>query len=154
MTRLRPVVALAAVVTCLAVLSAPVRASENGFQALGGAYAPTVPVSAFSAPMQWFDPSRLHVTTTVAMGTGFTGGAAGLQTTSFDYRFKAPVAMRVSLGNAFGNGSFSSAKGFFLQGLDLAWQPSASTVFQVRFQNVRSPLQFSSDATVRPYWGY
>lgn len=114
---------------------------------------PRTPVSAFAIPA-WFDPSRLKLSSSVSFGTGFGGGTAGLQTTSLSYQFAAPLAMRVSLGNAFGSQSLRSGSGFFLEGVDLSYRPSANTFFQVSFHDYRSALQFSRDPFRRGPWDY
>ena len=64
-------------------------------------FTPKVPVSALARPAGWFDPSRLHLSTSVTMGSGFGGGAEGLQVTSLRYQFQAPVWMNVNVGNAW-----------------------------------------------------
>ena len=119
-------------------------------------FAPRVPISLLAQPAGWFDPSRLHLSSTIAVGSGFGGGAHGLQTTSLIYQFKAPVSMRVSLGNAFGAGTASRNGSFFLEGLDLAYQPSKTTMFRVQFRDVRSPLQYGGYGygADRAFWGY
>ncbi len=102
-----------------------------------------VPISAFARPAAWLDPSRLQISTEFSVGTGFGGGPAqGLQVTSFRYQLADPLAVRVSLGNAFGA---PGARGNspFLEGLDLAYRPFNSFLIQVRYQDVRSPLQYT-----------
>lgn len=115
-------------------------------------FSPLVPVSAFAHPASWLDMSRLHVSSMVSVGSGFTSGTNALQVTSLSYQFAAPVWMRVSVGNAWGPGNANASGGnsFFLEGVDLGWHPTPNMTFQVQFQNVRSPLQ------QRPYgyWGY
>jgi len=103
-------------------------------------YSPAVPVSAFARPASWFDPSRLHMSVEASFGTGFNGQSSGLQTTSFSYQFARPLAMQVSVGNAFGAGAASNGQ-FFLQGLNLSYQPFRSMSITVNYQNIRSPLQ-------------
>jgi hypothetical protein len=110
-------------------------------------YSPRVPLSAFAAPMAWFDPSRLHLTSTISMGSGFGGGSTtnALSVTSLAYQFKAPLSMSVSLGNTFGSGGIGGAgSSFFLEGFDVAWRPTKNSLFRVEMQNVRSPLQYGS----------
>ena len=46
----------------------------------------------------WFDPARLHMSSTVAVGSGW-GTTSALQSTSFMYQFRATVTMAVTLGN-------------------------------------------------------
>jgi hypothetical protein len=145
-------IACALVSTALLV---PVAASASSFPGYGPELAqPRVPVSLLARPFSWFEPSRLQIGSTVSVGTGFSGGAEGLQVTSFTYRFHKPLIMSVRLGNAFGAGARNGSP--FLEGLDLQWKPSATTFFQVQFRDVRSPLQLARD----PYgfggsaWGY
>ena len=107
-----------------------------------GGYSPRVPVSALARPMVGFDPSRLHFSTTLSVGTGFGGRSEGLQVSRLSYNFGAPLSMSVSLGNAFGSNMSRGGNAFFLEGLDVAWRPTASTVFQIRYQDLRSPLQY------------
>jgi hypothetical protein len=107
-----------------------------------GVFKPLVPVSAFARPSAWFDPSRLRITTSFSVGSGWGGqGSSALQVTSLSYQLGTPLAMRVSLGNAFGAGSDNGK--MFLEGLDLAYKPFGSMQFQVHYQNIRSPLQFN-----------
>ena len=107
-------------------------------------YTPSVPISAFARAASWFDPSRLHVSTMLSVGSGFGGGTSGLQVTSLSYQFAAPLAMRVSVGNRLGGPSFGNSNNanFFLEGLDLAYHPYSSLTFQIHYQDVRSPLQY------------
>ena len=79
----------------------------------------------------------------------------GLQVTTLSYSFKSPVAMSLSLGNAWGPTSLRGGQNFFLEGFNLAYQPSRSFLFQIQYQDLRSPLQ------LQPYgfrsssrWGY
>ncbi len=109
-----------------------------------GTYTPSVPVSAFARPAAWLDPSRLHVSTSVSVGSGF-GGTQALQVTSLHYQFQAPLWMSVSLGNAWGSGAASRKGSAFLEGLDIGFRPSASMLFQLRYRDLRSPLQLSPD---------
>ena len=106
-------------------------------------FQPAVPVSAFARAASWFDPSRLQLSTAVAFGSSFGGASEGLQTTSLSYRFAAPLAMSVSVGRTFGAAAAERGDGFFLQGFDVAYRPHPSLQFQVHFQDVRSPLQYS-----------
>src|SRR5437762_718288 len=95
-------------VLALAVASAPAAgASALGEQA--GLTNPSVPVSALALPDLSFDPSRLHVTMSFAMGTGFGTGTSGLQTTSLSYQFRQPLWLQVSLGNQLGSGLGANA---------------------------------------------
>ena len=112
------------VVAVLAALAVPVLAGDFSTPVATG-YAPRVPVSAFARPLSWFDSSRLHMTHSIAVGSGFTGGTTALQTTEFAYAFSAPITMKVSVGNTLGTGVPSNGATFFLQGLDMAWQPNS-----------------------------
>ena len=110
-------------------------------------YSPQVPVSGFASPASWFNPSRLHLSTSVSVGTGFGGRTEGLQVTSLSYQLAAPLAMQVSVGSTFGNGYRSgSANGnnFFLEGLSLAYHPHPSFQINVDYRDIRSPLQYNS----------
>jgi hypothetical protein len=108
-------------------------------------FAPIVPVSAFARPAGWLDPSRLHFSTTVSVGSTLGGGTGALQVTTLHYQFGAPVALSVSLGNAWGPGRFERNGAPFLEGLDLAYRPNGNTFLRFRYQNVRSPLQLARD---------
>ena len=114
-------------------------------------FTPKVPVSALARPASWLDPSRLHLSTSISMGSGFSGGAEGLQVTSLSYQFRAPVWMSVNVGNAWG----ASARGkssMFLEGLDLGVRPFANMQIQVHYRDFRSPLQYNQYS--RPFgWG-
>ena len=115
-------------------------------------YTPRVPISALARPLSSFDTSRLHVSTMVSVGSGWGGGTQGLQVTSLSYRFNAPVEMRVSLGNAWGQ-NVQGGPSMFLEGANLSFRPSAGTFFQISYQNVRSPLQYNaSPFGYAPYW--
>ena len=112
-------------------------------------FSPRVPLSAFARPASWFDPSRLHLMSTVSVGSGFGGQTAALQTTRLSYQFGAPLSMSVSVGNTFGLDRGGRGSSFFLEGLDVAWRPTANSLFRIEMRDVRSPLQYS------PYgWGY
>jgi len=116
---------------------------------LGGfsSYVPRVPVSAFGLARDWIDPSRLHVSSLVSVGasSGFGGGTSALQVTTLSYRFRAPLAMSLSIGNAWGtSGLRPGGSSMFLEGFRLAYQPSSSLLFQIQYQDLRSPLQYSS----------
>lgn len=108
---------------------------------LGQGYTPRVPVSALARPAAWFDPSRLQVSTSVTVGSGFGSGANALQVTRFAYRFGAPLWMNVNVGNAWGPGSARGNSAFFLEGLDVGYQPLPGLKFQVHYRDIRSPLQ-------------
>lgn len=117
-------------------------AAPAGAQSLSGLAYPAVPVSALAPPMLSFDPSRLHVSMSVAMGTGF-GGTSGLQLTSLSYQFRAPLWLQVSVGNAIGAGT-GGRNTPFLEGVNLAWKPTSSMFLQFQYQDFRSPLQLRS----------
>lgn len=127
----------------LAALAVPVFAGDFSTPVATG-FTPRVPVSAFARPLSWFDSSRLHMTHSIAVGSGFSGGTSALQTTEFAYAFKAPLTMRVSVGNTLGTGLQSNGANFFLQGLDMAWQPNSHSTLRIQYQNVRSPLQYGN----------
>jgi hypothetical protein len=151
----RRIAALATVTLLLAVLTGG-RAAAG---ALGGSplFSPGVPVSAFGLARNWIDPSRLHLSSTLSVGSSSWGsrGASALQVTTLSYSFKAPVAMSVSLGNAWGTSSARSGQSFYLQGFSLAYQPSRSVQFQIQYQDLRSPLQFRQSGFGTPgHWGY
>lgn len=136
-----------------AVLLSAVLASASPVHAQtafpGGVFQPAVPISALATPASWLDPSRLHITSSVSVGSGSFGTSA-LQVTSLSYAFRAPVSMSVSVGNAWGPSSAGGSKPF-LEGLNLLWQPSRTMMFQVRYQDFRSPLQYGPNYL--GYWG-
>ena len=131
--------ALLATAVCIA---APVRAGLLSDPGSAG-FSPRVPLSAFARPANWFDPSRLHLSSTVSVGSGWGGTTNALQVTRLSYQFGAPLSMSVSVGNTFGLNSARSGSSFFLEGLDVAWRPSANTLFRVEMRDIRSPLQYS-----------
>jgi hypothetical protein len=102
---------------------------------------PAVPVSALALPSA-FDPSRLHVSMMVAMGTGFGTGTSGLQVTSLAYQFRNPMWLQVSVANQLG-GIGSSGKPF-LEGVSFGWRPMSNMSFQIQYQDFRTPLQLRS----------
>ena len=110
----------------------------------GGGYQPLVPVSKFARPAAWLDPGRLRIATSVSVGTGFSGGSSGLQVTNFSYQFAKPVWLQVGLGNSFGGGN-ARGNGMFLESLSMGFRPTANSVFQIQFRDVRSPLQYSNE---------
>ena len=117
-------------------------------------YAPRVPISALARPISAIDPSRFHFSTMVSVGSGSGWGAGtqALQVTSLSYQFKAPMTMRVSLGNAWGSPGQQDGK-FFLEGADFSFRPSANSLFQISYQNARSPLQYGGYSPYyAPYW--
>ncbi len=119
-------------------------------------FQPRVPISALGRASSWFDPSRLHLASTFTVGSGFGAGTGtnALQVTSLSYQFRAPLTMQVRLGNAFGPDAARRGSSFFLEGLDVAYQPSANTLFRVQFQNVRSPLQVNRWGAYPGDWGW
>lgn len=151
----RPIVVLASMLTLLAVLlSGRAAAGDTGGSSL---FSPSVPVSAFGLARNWFDPSRLHISSLVSVGSSSWGsrGASALQVTTLSYRFKAPVAMSVSMGNAWGANTPRGGRSFYLQGFSLAYQPSRTMQFQIQYQDLRSPLQHQSSGFGVPGpWGY
>jgi hypothetical protein len=108
-------------------------------------FQPAVPISAFARAASWFDPSRLNVSTSVSFGSGWNGQGTGLGVTSFSYHFAAPLAMRVSLGQTFGQAALDGGNRPFLEGLDLAYRPHPNFQFQIHYQDVRTPLQLARD---------
>jgi hypothetical protein len=151
----RRIAALASVITLLAVLfNGPATAGAIGGSPL---FSPSVPVSAFGLARDWFDPSRLHVSSMLSVGSSSWGsrGTNALQVTTLSYSFKAPVAMSVSLGNAWGSNTARRGQSFYLQGFSLAYQPSSTTQFQIQYQDLRSPLQRQQYGFGVPgHWGY
>jgi len=110
-----------------------------------GGFSPRVPVSALARPAAWFDPSRLHLSSSLSVGSGFGRGSEALQVTSLSYQFQAPLWMNVSLGNAFGPNAPRSGGSFFLEGLDAGYRPFSNLEIQVHYRDLRSPLQLSND---------
>jgi hypothetical protein len=141
--RLVPIVALAAAVAAF-VQPAAGDPFAGGASIGGGSFTPRVPVSPLARPMAWFDPSRLHLSTSVSVGSGFGGTSSGLQVTRLSYNFQAPISMSVSVGNSFGSSLRSGQSSMFLEGLDLAYHPNSSMFFQVHYQDFRSPLQYGN----------
>ena len=110
----------------------------------GVAFAPRVPVSAFARPASWFDASRLHVSTTVSVGTGWGGRTDALQVTSLSYQLASPLAVRLSVGNAFGASAAERGRGMFLEGFSVAYRPHPAFQINVDYRDVRSPLQYQN----------
>jgi len=129
-------------------LSATLSGASAFANPAAGPFQPSVPVSAFSRPAFWFDPSRLQISTEVSMGTGFAGGSSGLQVTRLAYRIGEPLSMSVSVGNTFGAGT-RGGTGMFLEGLDLQYRPMPSMLVQFRYNDLRSPYQL---ARYYDYW--
>lgn len=134
-------VAFAALVTATA--SAGTLDGSTGFGGVPG-YVPQVPISQLARAATWFDPSRLHVSSTISVGSGWGSGTSALQVTTLSYAFKAPLSMSVSVGNSWGRG-FSSTGGnsMFLEGLNLNYRPTANMQFNIQYRDLRSPLQLS-----------
>jgi hypothetical protein len=126
------------------------RAGTDFSSGFGSDYVPRVPVSAFARPAAWFDPSRLHLSTSITVGSGFGGATQTLQVTSLGYRFAVPLWMNVSVGNGWGLSSARGGSSPFLEGLDLGYQPFSSFQIQVHYRDFRSPLQISR-FTSRPF---
>ena len=142
-----------AVAAALVSLLAAAASAQTISDPIAAGFHPRVPVSALGSLGSWFDPSRLHMSSSLSFGTGWGGsGTNGLQVTSFAYQFRAPLSLNVSVGNAFGPGS-ASGSSFFLEGLNLTYRPTGNSIFQVQFQNVRSPLQYGY-GYANPYAGY
>lgn len=132
----RTVIAVAAL-----MLVAALAPAGSFYDPAAAGFTPRVPVSLLGSMSSRFDPTRLHMSSTLSFGTGFGGGSSGLQTTSFSYQFRSPLSVNVSVGNAFGANT-ASGSSFFLQGLDVTYHPTANSVFRIEYQNVRSPLQY------------
>ena len=118
---------------------------ESGFGPSpgGAAFSPRVPVSAFARPAAWLDVTRLRVSTTLSVGTGWGGRADALQVTSLSYQMPGPLAFRVSVGNAFGASAAQRGRSMFLEGFQLAYRPFPSMQFNIDYRNIRSPLQYT-----------
>lgn len=147
--RLRSIVGLSlfalAMTATLASAQSPL---GNPFGASSAGYTPAVPVSQFARP--WLDPSRFHVSSMVSVGTGFSGTTSALQVTSLQYQFTKPMWLSVSVGNSLGTKTFrGSGNNLFLEGLSFGFRPTANSVFQVQYRDMRSPLQYTSD----PFFG-
>lgn len=140
---IRRLVLAAALVACTAAVAG---AGVFSDPTVAG-FSPRVPVSALARPAAWFDPARLHMSSTIAVGSGW-GTTSALQSTSFLYQFKAPVTMAVTLGNELGTGAQGRGMSFFLQGLDVSWKPSGNSMVRFQFHDMRSPLQYG------PGWGH
>lgn len=135
----------------LVVVASQARAAiGSSFGSSNFGYAPRVPVSALGQSLNWFDPSRLHISTSFSMGSGWGSGTSAMQVTSFAYQFRMPVTMSVSLGNAWG-ASTSKGSSMFLEGLDLGYHPFSSLSIQVHYRDFRSPLQYSPTSDFRPF---
>jgi hypothetical protein len=98
-----------------------------------GGYSPSVPVSALARPAAWLDPSRLHFSTSLSVGSAF-GTTQALQITSL-----------WGPSSAGGNGSP------FLEGLNLSYRPLRSLQVNIQYQDIRSPLQFQDQSLLPRY---
>jgi len=152
MHRLLKVGVVAALITAA---SAPPSLAQGatGFEA--GGFTSAMPQSSMAASLGGFDRSRLSLSTSVSVGSGFGGHTQSLQLMSLRYQFAAPLAMSVSVGNMLGGAQGSSP---FLESLSLRYQPSRSTFLQFEFHDVRSPLQLTRSAqdpfARDAWWGY
>jgi hypothetical protein len=139
------------------LVAAPVHAASTGLLSPAASFTPEVPVSAFAGPASWLDPSRLHFSTTVSVGSGWGSGTSALQVTRMSYQFGAPLAISVGVGNTFGGasarpgfgGGSGLANSFFLEGFSIAYRPSSMFQINVQYQDIRSPLQ-----TPYGYYGF
>ncbi|HEY2954285.1 MAG TPA: hypothetical protein VGK89_03420 [Candidatus Eisenbacteria bacterium] len=127
----------------VAALAAPGAFANPLSPESGPVFTPRVPVSALARPLAFLDPSRLQLSSITSVGSGWGGGMQALQVTRLSYRFDAPVLLSVGIGNAFGPQA-TGRSSLFLEGLDFAFRPSQNTLFEVRYQNVRSPLQLGT----------
>ena len=153
MVRLARYLAMAAILAAPAFAVRPAVAADSfGAPAPGAPFASLVPVSAFTRAASWLDPTKLHFSTSVSVGSGFAGGTTGLQVTSLSYRFRAPLAMSVSVGNTFGPAAARGGQSLFLEGLDLAYRPTSSMIFELRYKDYRSPLQYGSSFGIDPFY--
>ena len=119
----------------------PVSHGFGGFGSSGSSgFSPLVPISGFARAASWFDPSRLHLSSTVSVGSSF-GVTSALQVTSLSYQFGRPLSLSVSIGNSFCPHAVGGANPFFLEGFNLTWRPSGNSVFRIEMHDVRSPLQ-------------
>ena len=141
----RRAVLVLVLVLALVACSAPQARASSFSDPVAAGFEPRVPVSALARPAAWFDPSRLHMSSTIAVGSGWGGTSSALHSMSFMYQFQAPVAMNVTIGNQLGTGAGRDANAsFFLQGVDLSWKPSGNSLIRFQYQDMRSPLQYGS----------
>jgi len=135
-----------ALVALVLLVAAPARAGftspqATGFTSPGAAgFTPLVPISGLAHAASWFDMSRLHLSSTVSVGST-SGMTSALQVTRLSYQFAAPLSMSVSIGNSFGPNAMSGTNPFFLEGFDLTWRPGGNALFRIEMHDVRSPLQ-------------
>jgi len=135
-------------VIALSLATAAVAHADNWLtqnQTGDAGFHPEVPISALGRVSSWLDPSRLHFSTSLSIGSG-SGGTQGLQVTSMSYQFKAPMYLNVSMGNSFGAGAASNGGSPFLEGLDFGYAPTKSMMIRVQYRDFRSQLQ-------NPYFG-
>lgn len=131
------------IAACL--ITATCRVALAGPFDYGTGFTPRVPISALARPASWFDPSRLHLSSMMSVGSGgFGNGTSALQVTSLSYQFAAPLSMSVSLGNAWGSGAADGHSSMFLEGFNLQYRPNPSLQFQVQYRDIRTPLQLST----------
>lgn len=152
----RTITMLAAVLVLGAARGATAQVAAAGGNGFGpdpsiSPFTPAVPVSAFARPASWFDPSRLHFTTTVSFGTGWGGASEGMQVTSLRYQVANPLAVKVSVGNLFGQSAAMNGSSMFLEGLQVAYRPHPSFQINVDYRNIRSPLQYSYYSGFGPF---
>ena len=139
----------AVLVVALVASTAAIAGAGTFSDPAAAGFSPRVPVSALARPAAWFDPARLHMSSTISVGSGW-GTTSALQSTSFAYQFRAPVSMSVTVGNQLGTGPAGGSASFFLQGLDLSWKPNGNSILRIQFENLRSPLQHGNS----PGYGY
>ena len=133
---------LAVFIAALSLVPAALAHADSWMSQNGGssAFQPQVPISALGRASSFLDPSRLHFSTSLSIGTGF-GGTQGLQVTSMSYQFRAPMFLNVSMGNSFGAGALSGNGKPFLEGVDFGYQPMPSMMIRVQYHDFRSQLQ-------------
>jgi hypothetical protein len=141
------VAVLVAGITCAAVALADPWSSAGP-----STFSPSVPISALARPAAWLDASRIHVSTSFSVGSGF-GGSQALQVTSLSYQFKSPMWLNVSMGNSWGSSSLSRGGAPFLEGVDFGFRPSSSMTVRFQYRDFRSPLQLESFGNPYGVWG-
>ena len=117
-------------------------------------FSPRVPISSLGGVSRLFDPSRLQMSTSFIVGSGLGSTTSALNITSFRYQFRAPLSLSMSFGKAFGPGTSADRSSFFLEGLDMRYQPTRNSVVRIQYQNMRSPLQYGAlgYGADRSYW--
>jgi hypothetical protein len=143
---------LVLLVVAASALPAPAMAADSRFSAPGGGswYQPQVPISALGRPMLGLDLSRFQVTSSFSVGSTGFGGTEALSVTKLSYRFERPMWMSVSLGNAWGRNAAGDGS-MFLEGFQFGWRPSANTMFQIEYHDLRSPLQYGRYDAYSPF---